>query len=124
MKHSSARNVIERAFGVLKGRWVILRGNSYYPVEVQCRTILTCCLLHKLINREMPNFDIENDIDESHPAAKGLLNKSFPYYDELSYMLGKNRATESQAETFTDVELNDPTGYEEFAADAAPDMDF
>ncbi|KAA0035293.1 retrotransposon protein [Cucumis melo var. makuwa] len=34
MKHSSARNVIERAFGVLKGRWAILRRKSYYPVEV------------------------------------------------------------------------------------------
>ncbi|KAA0031771.1 retrotransposon protein [Cucumis melo var. makuwa] len=32
MKHSSARNVIERAFGVLKDRWAILRGKSYYPL--------------------------------------------------------------------------------------------
>ncbi|TYK10899.1 putative nuclease HARBI1 [Cucumis melo var. makuwa] len=64
MKHSSAHNVIERAFGVLKGRWTILRGKSYYPVEVQCRTILVCCLLHNLINRKMTNFDIEDDIDE------------------------------------------------------------
>uniref|UniRef100_A0A9I9EJR0 Retrotransposon protein n=1 Tax=Cucumis melo TaxID=3656 RepID=A0A9I9EJR0_CUCME len=74
--------------------------------------------------RQFAYFRMIHDSDLSHPAAKGLLNKSFPYYDELSYMLGKNRATESQAETFTDVELNDPTGYEEFAADAAPDMDF
>ncbi|KAA0060664.1 retrotransposon protein [Cucumis melo var. makuwa] len=58
MKHSSARNVIERAFVVLKGRWAILRGKSYYSVEVQCRTILACCLLHNIINREMTNFDI------------------------------------------------------------------
>ncbi|KAA0041234.1 retrotransposon protein [Cucumis melo var. makuwa] len=64
MKHSSARNVIERAFGVLKGRWAILRKKSYYPVEVQCCTILACCLLHNLINREMTNFDIEDNIDE------------------------------------------------------------
>ncbi|KAA0032256.1 retrotransposon protein [Cucumis melo var. makuwa] len=40
MKHSSTRNVIERAFGVLKGRWAILHGKSYYPLQVQCRTIL------------------------------------------------------------------------------------
>ncbi|KAA0060824.1 retrotransposon protein [Cucumis melo var. makuwa] len=39
-------------------------GKSYYPVEVQCRTILACCLFHNLINREMTNFDIEDDIDE------------------------------------------------------------
>ncbi|KAL4034940.1 hypothetical protein IC575_003613 [Cucumis melo] len=64
MKHLSARNVIERALDVLKSRWAILRGKSYYPVEVQCRTILACCLLHNLINREMTNFDIEDNIDE------------------------------------------------------------
>ncbi|TYK19875.1 retrotransposon protein [Cucumis melo var. makuwa] len=64
MKHLSARNVIERAFDILKGRWAILRGKSYYPVEVQCRTILACCLLHNLINREMTTFDIQDDIYE------------------------------------------------------------
>ncbi|KAA0033262.1 retrotransposon protein [Cucumis melo var. makuwa] len=53
MKHSSARNVIERTFGVLKGRWAILRGKLYYPLQVQCRTILACVLLYNLINREM-----------------------------------------------------------------------
>ncbi|KAL0559197.1 hypothetical protein IC582_003789 [Cucumis melo] len=64
MKHSSARNVIERAFGVLKGPWVILRGNSYYPLQVQCRTILACALLHNLINREMTYCDDVDDEDE------------------------------------------------------------
>ncbi|KAL4013729.1 hypothetical protein IC575_025912 [Cucumis melo] len=64
MKHSSARNVIERAFGVLKGRWAILRGKSYYPLQVQCRTILACALLHNLINREMTYCDDVEDEDE------------------------------------------------------------
>ncbi|TYK07913.1 retrotransposon protein [Cucumis melo var. makuwa] len=40
MKHSSTRNLIECAFSILKGRWAILRGKSYYPLQVQCRTIL------------------------------------------------------------------------------------
>ncbi|KAA0032704.1 retrotransposon protein [Cucumis melo var. makuwa] len=35
MKHSLARNVIERAFGVLKDHWVVLRGKSYYLLQVQ-----------------------------------------------------------------------------------------
>ncbi|KAA0055382.1 retrotransposon protein [Cucumis melo var. makuwa] len=64
MKHSSTRNVIERAFGVLKGRWAILRGKSYYPLQVQCRTILACALLHNLINREMTYCDDVDDEDE------------------------------------------------------------
>ncbi|KAL4023283.1 hypothetical protein IC575_017035 [Cucumis melo] len=278
MKHLSAHNVIERAFGVLKGRWIILRGKSYYPVKVQCRTILACCLLHNLINREMTTFDIVENIDEvdsthatsvaddihyietsnewtrwrgnlaeeifsewelrnhmasssrlskhnwtkkeeaglvecllelvnaggwrsdngtfrpdnlnqlarmmafkipgsnvhasmiesrikllksmfhaitemrgptcsgfgwndeqkyivvekevfddwvkSHPAAKGLLNKSFPHYDELSYTFGKDHATGGSVESFTDVGSNDPAGYEAFAADAASIWNF
>ncbi|KAA0056587.1 retrotransposon protein [Cucumis melo var. makuwa] len=61
MKHSSAKNVIERAFGVLKDRWVILRGKSYYPLQVQCRTILACALLHNLINREMTYCEDEGN---------------------------------------------------------------
>ncbi|KAL0544437.1 hypothetical protein IC582_019552 [Cucumis melo] len=267
MKHSSARNVIERAFGVLKGRWAILRGKSYYPLQVQCRTILACALLHNLINREMTYCDDVEDEDEgdstyatttasediqyiettnewsqwrdnlaasmftdwhmstsnraprhvwtreeegtlveclmelvsmggwksdngtfrpgylaqlvrmmaeklpgcevrattvidcriktlkrtfqaiaemrgpacsgfgwndeekcivaekelfdnwvrSHPAAKGLLNKPFPYYDELTYVFGRDRATGRFAETFADVGSNEPGGgYDRF----------
>ncbi|TYK06536.1 retrotransposon protein [Cucumis melo var. makuwa] len=64
MKHSSIRNVIERAFGVLKGRWAILRGKSYYPLQVQCHTILACSLLHNLINREMTYCEDVDDEDK------------------------------------------------------------
>ncbi|KAA0057233.1 retrotransposon protein [Cucumis melo var. makuwa] len=44
-----------------------------------------------------------NDEEKSHPAAKGLLNKPFPYYDELTYVFGRDRATDRFAETFADV---------------------
>ncbi|KAL5552611.1 hypothetical protein UlMin_040012 [Ulmus minor] len=69
MKHSSARNIVERAFGLLKGRWAILRGQSYYPVKIQCHIILACCLLHNLIRSEIALDPLEhialedNDID-------------------------------------------------------------
>ncbi|KAA0047167.1 putative nuclease HARBI1 [Cucumis melo var. makuwa] len=63
MKHSS-RNVIEHAFGVLKGRWAIFHGKSYYPLQVQCHTILACVLLHNLINREMTYCEDIDDVDE------------------------------------------------------------
>lgn len=53
MKHSQARNVIERCFGVLKNRWAILRSPSFYPIKTQNRIIIACCLLHNYIRKEM-----------------------------------------------------------------------
>nr|KAJ0200715.1 hypothetical protein LSAT_V11C600336550 [Lactuca sativa] len=53
MRHSSARNVIERCFGILKARWGVLRDNSYYPVAIKNRIIMACCLLHNYIRQEM-----------------------------------------------------------------------
>ncbi|KAA0047509.1 retrotransposon protein [Cucumis melo var. makuwa] len=73
----------------------------------------------KCIIAEKEVFD-----DWSHPAAKGLLNKSFVHYDELSYVFGKDPATGGRAESFTDIGSNDPAGYDAFAADAVPDTDF
>lgn len=63
MKHSSARNVIERSFGIVKMRFAILRSCSYYPIRTQCRIVTACCLLHNLIKREMPNNPIEQQYD-------------------------------------------------------------
>ena len=54
MKHSSARNVIERAFDLLKGRWRILGSRSSYSIEIQVRIILACSLIHNHLIREMP----------------------------------------------------------------------
>lgn len=66
MRHSSARNIIERCFGILKARWGILKDNSYYHAELKNKIIMACCLLHNHIRREMPNDPFENDgLDET-----------------------------------------------------------
>ncbi|XP_038886674.1 putative nuclease HARBI1 [Benincasa hispida] len=72
MKHSSARNVIERAFRLLNGRWAILRGKSFYPIQVQCRTITECFLIHNLITREMGIGAMLDVPDEENSASVGL----------------------------------------------------
>ncbi|TYK03809.1 putative nuclease HARBI1 [Cucumis melo var. makuwa] len=128
MKHSSTRNVIECAFGVLKGCSTILHGKSYYPLQVQCRIILACFLLHNFVNTEKTNCDDIDDVNEgdsamttssrapkhSHPAVTGLLNKLFSYYDELAYMFERDRVRGRFVETFVDVRSNEPVGYEGF----------
>ncbi|TYK26893.1 retrotransposon protein [Cucumis melo var. makuwa] len=50
----------------------------------------------------------------SHRTAKGLLSKPFPYYDELTYVFGRDRATGQFAETFADMGFNEPDEYERF----------
>ncbi|XP_059281069.1 protein ALP1-like [Lycium ferocissimum] len=68
MKHARARNVIERAFGVLKGRWGILRSPSWYSVKIHTRIISACCLLHNFIRREMEvdPLDTETEFNMEH----------------------------------------------------------
>ncbi|TYK19873.1 retrotransposon protein [Cucumis melo var. makuwa] len=57
---------------------------------------------------------------KSHPATKGLLNKSFLHYDKLSYVFGKDRGTGGRVETFTGIRSNNLAGYEAFSADTMP----
>lgn len=73
MRHVRARNVIERAFGVHKKKWTILRSASFYPIKVQNQIILSCCLLHNFIRTHMnvdpidpdlPSVTINDDVDD------------------------------------------------------------
>ncbi|KAJ8749125.1 hypothetical protein K2173_013732 [Erythroxylum novogranatense] len=75
MKHSKARNVIERCFGLLKGRWKILASPSFFPIETQVRIILASCLLHNLIKKYM-SFDPQElePVEEDDLADDGPLD--------------------------------------------------
>ena len=53
MEHSSAMNIIEGCFGVLKMCWAILRSPPFYPIRTMNRIVMACCLLRNLIRREM-----------------------------------------------------------------------
>ncbi|XP_012851102.1 PREDICTED: putative nuclease HARBI1 [Erythranthe guttata] len=74
MKHAKARNIIERAFGLLKSRWAILRSPAYYPIKVQNRIVMACCLLHNFI-RTTNDFDPEEEtLDEFLRKNPGIIN--------------------------------------------------
>ncbi|PPD85044.1 hypothetical protein GOBAR_DD18033 [Gossypium barbadense] len=68
MKHASARNVIERFFGLLKLRWGILRSLSFYPIRVHNRVTIACCLLHNFIRTHMTIDPIEAEVGEGLPS--------------------------------------------------------
>ncbi|KAH6786868.1 hypothetical protein C2S52_006420 [Perilla frutescens var. hirtella] len=59
MKHSSARNIIEKCFGMLKMHWDIIRNANFYPIKQQGRIIMACCFLQNHIRQNMSVDPIE-----------------------------------------------------------------
>ncbi|KAI4347739.1 hypothetical protein L6164_008522 [Bauhinia variegata] len=51
MKHSVARNIIERCFEMLKGRWTIFRNTLFYLIQTYNRIIMAGGMLHNLFKR-------------------------------------------------------------------------
>ena len=60
LRHASLRNVIERAFGILKKRFPILVYMTSYPVEIQIMLVKSCFAIHIFIRL---NRDYEDVLD-------------------------------------------------------------
>ncbi|XP_047940151.1 putative nuclease HARBI1 isoform X2 [Salvia hispanica] len=69
LRHTKARNVIERSFAVLKMRWGILRSASFYPIEVQSGLIIACFLLHNFIRSQLAVNPVEAELDKEAEDA-------------------------------------------------------
>lgn len=70
LRHASARNVVERVIGVLKGRFDILQRAPQYDMEVQIRIPSALCALHNFIRRYDPD-DITPDAEPKLQAFDG-----------------------------------------------------
>jgi hypothetical protein len=70
LRHAQLRNHIERAIGILKMRFPILKTGSHYPVNKQIDISIACCVLHNFIrlhNGDMlwpTNSSMEIDPDQ------------------------------------------------------------
>ncbi|VFQ71117.1 unnamed protein product [Cuscuta campestris] len=65
LRHSKLRNAIERAFGVLKKRFVILSNGTEptYGIKVQKMIIYACIILHNFLMSVDPNDEILREVD-------------------------------------------------------------
>jgi hypothetical protein len=65
LRHSSLRNAIERAFGVLKKRFEILSNSTEptYGVKAQKLIIFACCILHNYLMSVDPDEDLIAEVD-------------------------------------------------------------
>jgi hypothetical protein len=59
---SSARMVVERLFGNLKGRWRILIRCPYTDLVTINHIMYVCCILHNMCLRNQDNFENEEDL--------------------------------------------------------------
>ncbi|CAH9104137.1 unnamed protein product [Cuscuta europaea] len=63
-RHSSLRNVIERCFGVLKERFLILDISRDYPLRRQVQIPIACCALHNFIRVQDRNNHLFLEYEE------------------------------------------------------------
>ncbi|KAL1557051.1 hypothetical protein AAHA92_12591 [Salvia divinorum] len=86
MRHTMARNIIERAFAVLKMRWGILRSASFYPIETQTRLIMACFLLHNFIRGEMQVDPMELELDGGNDGLAGEQQGIVDEHGDVQYV--------------------------------------
>nr|XP_018629218.1 uncharacterized protein LOC104104920 [Nicotiana tomentosiformis] len=61
--HAQLRNVIERAYGVLKPRFPILDKMPPYPIDIQRDVVIACFAVNNFIRKERINDDLFNQFD-------------------------------------------------------------
>ncbi|XP_077226226.1 protein ANTAGONIST OF LIKE HETEROCHROMATIN PROTEIN 1-like [Tasmannia lanceolata] len=70
-RHSSARNVIERAFGVLKKCFPILTCEQMYAYRRQVDIVMACCAVHNFLRGVMPNDAYITEVDREVAEVEG-----------------------------------------------------
>ncbi|KAB0805325.1 hypothetical protein PPYR_02295 [Photinus pyralis] len=63
-KHSSTRVYVEQTFGLLKGRFRILKHVHMYNVELIPDLILACCVLHNICMKNNDEIDVDTFEDK------------------------------------------------------------
>jgi hypothetical protein len=71
--HSSLHDVVERAFGLLKSRWHVLRGLPFYERSMQVKIIIACFALHNYL---LDRGHIGGSGSSSHGQADYVVNAS------------------------------------------------
>ena len=81
LRHATLRNAIERIFGIVKNRFVILQHGSDYHMKYQVRIPPACCALHNFIRIHDPTEfnDFQNIHEDPNPVQlSGSLAETVP----------------------------------------------
>ncbi len=80
LRHASARNVIERTFGVFKVRYNILNAGPAYPFEVQARLVAGLSVVHNFIGVHDPSDarNVQKSLNEDQLHCGGTRPEPIP----------------------------------------------
>ncbi|XP_075499948.1 uncharacterized protein LOC142538521 [Primulina tabacum] len=84
-KHASTCNIIERAFGLLKKRWVVLRNPSFYGIKTHNQIIMAFILLHNFIRGEMAMDPLEDKFEETMENDEAGSEKTIDNVETSTY---------------------------------------
>ncbi|KAK9049609.1 hypothetical protein SSX86_031423 [Deinandra increscens subsp. villosa] len=88
--HAQLRNVIERAYGVLKARFPILKQMAPYPFPVQRDVVIACFAVHNFIRKYNIQDELFMDFEEitmATPNVQGGGSESIEWGSEgVEYM--------------------------------------
>ena len=90
--HSSIRMHIERAFGMLKGRFRRLKYIDQQEVQTICFTICAACVLHNICIME---DDVEEVLDDNNIVPVAFVNQAI--YNNLAYNNGNQKRNQITA---------------------------
>jgi hypothetical protein len=72
LRHSSARNIIERIFGIMKNQFAILTIAPHYSMDVQARLAPALAAIHNFIRLYDPDeiLDLLAETEDTQPGAR------------------------------------------------------
>jgi hypothetical protein len=103
LRHASARNVVERIFGVIKHRWTILTRPPHYDMKVQAQIPSALVALHNFI-LEHDEADLDRWIidEQAEDSSRGVRRTQEIDFGSLASTARVSPAEKRHAETRRD----------------------
>lgn len=103
MRHASARNVVERIFGVVKHRWSILTKAPHYDMQTQSKIPSALIALHNFIlDHDETDLDRWLGQDEALDNLRGLRRNTPIDFGRLATSMTTTAAEKRRAEDVRD----------------------
>jgi len=108
--HASARNVIERIFGVLKRRFRILLLAPEYGLDIQAQIPAALCALHNFIrvhdafeDSTMDNFEGDDELVDSGGNSQSVADAGANEVNEVDFFADANGGKQLRNEIATSM---------------------